>query len=51
MSLVIPRGLEEIRALCKAMSEFYMEEHMVLVVCMNVLSLFHDEMVSTGMSV
>ena len=36
MSLVIPQGLEGIRALCQAMSDFHMGEHMVLVICMNV---------------
>ena len=42
MSLVIPQGLEGIRALCQAMSDFHMGEHMVLVIGMNVRSLFHD---------
>ena len=52
MSCVIPRGLEELRALCQAicqaMSDFYMGEHMVLVICMNLRSLFHDALVSSG---
>ena len=50
MSCVIPRGLEELRALCQAicqaMSDFYMGEHMVLVICMNLRSLFHNALVS-----